>query len=125
MPGRRSDVTPSVDRCAATVTDFARTGFITGSARGWGHDINALFIEVDTESEWAVASIGPAFIASYLRREGHGASLLRVPPQMSPDEVVESIEALQPDLLGLSLTTRQWLRARSLVRDIRARPQTA
>ena len=29
-----------------------------------------VFLEVDTERSWAVASIGPGFIASYLRAHG-------------------------------------------------------
>ena len=29
-----------------------------------------VFLEVDTERSWAVASIGPAFIGAYLRAAG-------------------------------------------------------
>ena len=41
--------------------------------------MRVLFLEFDTESTWAVASIGPAFLAAYLRRFGHTACGLRVP----------------------------------------------
>ena len=33
--------------------------------------MRVLFLEVDTERSWAVASIGPGFIAAYLRQHGH------------------------------------------------------
>ncbi len=44
--------------------------------------MRVLFLEIDTESTWAVASIGPAFIASYLRQRGHEAVFLRVGADM-------------------------------------------
>lgn len=81
--------------------------------------MHVLFLEVDTESTWAVASIGPGFIASYLRQHGHQVSFLRVSVDMDAGDVIRHIEGLEPDLLGLSLTSRQWLRGRALVRDIR------
>lgn len=80
-----------------------------------------LFIEVDTERAWGVASIGPAYIAAYLRAHGHHAELLRVSVDQPEADVVDRVVAAQPDLIGLSLTTRQWLRARALVAAIRRR----
>ena len=74
-----------------------------------------LFLEVDTERSWAVASIGPAFLASYLRGHGHSVTLLRAPLDMSDEEVERRLRSEAPDLLALSLTTRQWQRARRLV----------
>lgn len=82
--------------------------------------MRVLFIEVDTEYPWAVASIGPGFIASYLRAHGHEVAFLRAGIDMPDDEVVSQALETAPDLLALSLTTRQWLRARSLVARIRA-----
>lgn len=78
-----------------------------------------LFLEIDTEREWAVASIGPAFLAAYVRPHGHRVEMLRVPPAMSGEVLVEEIRRRGPDLLGLSLTSRQWLRARDLVAETR------
>lgn len=81
--------------------------------------MDVLFLEIDTESTWAVASLGPAFLASYLRAAGHSVRFLRVPLEWDADRVVEQVRTIQPGLIGLSLTTRQWLRARGLVEQIR------
>ena len=40
--------------------------------------MKVLFLELDTDGTWAVASLGPAFLAAYLRKHGHEASFLRV-----------------------------------------------
>lgn len=78
-----------------------------------------LFLEVDTERSWALASMGPGFLAAYLRAHGHEATFLRIPVDATADDVVARVRALTPDLLGVSMTTRQWLRARELVAAIR------
>ncbi|MCP4657032.1 MAG: B12-binding domain-containing radical SAM protein [bacterium] len=78
-----------------------------------------LFLEIDTESSWAVAALGPASIASFLRQHRHQAAMLRVTLEMSVAELVAGIREARPDLLGLSLTTRQWQRARALVTAVR------
>ena len=82
--------------------------------------MNVLFLEIDTESEWAVASIGPAFLAAYIRPHGHRAEMLRIGVEAPVEEVIASVRDRAPDLLALSLTTRQWLRGRALVAAIRA-----
>ena len=81
--------------------------------------MDVLFLEVDTESTWAVASLGPAFLASYLRTAGHQASFLRVPLDWDTGRLAGLVGEIQPGLIGLSLTTRQWLRARDLVGQLR------
>jgi anaerobic magnesium-protoporphyrin IX monomethyl ester cyclase len=81
--------------------------------------MRALFLEVETEAEWAVASIGPAFLAAFVRRHGHEVEMLRVPLAMTPDEVIAEVRVRRPGLLALSLTTRQWLRGRDLIREVR------
>jgi len=81
--------------------------------------MHILFLEVDHEADWAVAAIGPAFIAAYLRQHGHSASLQRIPFDMGIHDAVEAIGKHNPDLLGISLTSRQWLRARHLISGIR------
>lgn len=78
-----------------------------------------LFIEVDTERTWAVASFGPSFIAAYLREKGHEVVFLRAGLDMTGADVVDRVRTVDPGLIGLSLTTRQWLRAKSLVFAIR------
>src|SRR5262245_9983539 len=83
--------------------------------------MRVVFLEVDTERSWAVASIGPAFIGACLRAHGHEARLVRAGLDLSDDAVVDAVAAERPDVLGVSLTTRQWLRARHLIGVIRAR----
>lgn len=83
--------------------------------------LSVLFLEIDTARDWAVASIGPASLAAVLRSRGHRAELLRVPLGCDADELAAAIGQRRPDLLALSLTSRQWLRARRLVRRLRRR----
>jgi anaerobic magnesium-protoporphyrin IX monomethyl ester cyclase len=78
-----------------------------------------LFLEIDTEREWALASVGPAYIASYIRSQGHQAALLRVRSGQEVDDLIGSIEKEAPDILGFSLTTRQWRRAAYVASEIR------
>jgi radical SAM superfamily enzyme YgiQ (UPF0313 family) len=81
--------------------------------------MKVLFLEIDTEREWAVASIGPAFLAAFIRKLGHEASLLRVPMDGTVDQLAAGIVDRSPDLIGVSLTTRQWQRARVLLAGVR------
>ena len=81
--------------------------------------VRVLFIEVDTERAWAVAGLGPSFIAAYLREYGHEVQFFRATLKMTTAEVVERVREIEPGLIGLSLTTRQWLRGRELVAAIR------
>jgi radical SAM superfamily enzyme YgiQ (UPF0313 family) len=81
--------------------------------------VKVLFLEIDTEREWAVASIGPAFLAAWVRPHGHRVEMLRVPPAMDAGELAATVRRAAPDLLALSLTSRQWLRARRLVAELR------
>lgn len=82
--------------------------------------VRVLFLEVDTERSWAVASIGPGFIGAYLRAHGHEVDFYRADLDTTTDAVVAEVVRRAPDVLGLSLTTRQWLRGRELVAAIRA-----
>ncbi len=81
--------------------------------------MRVLFLEMDHERDWAVASIGPAFIAAYLRRHGHRVSLLRVPFDEPLDFAARRVADANPDLIGVSLTSRQWLRARDVIAAVR------
>ncbi len=83
--------------------------------------MRALFLEIELERAWAVASIGPAFIAAFIRKHGHEAVFLKVPFNSAAEDIILQIESLEPDIIGVSLTMRQWLRARELIRDIRRR----
>ncbi|MEN6321578.1 MAG: radical SAM protein [Syntrophaceae bacterium] len=78
-----------------------------------------LFLEIDTESTWNLASAGPACIASYIREYVHDASMLRIKPDQEIQDIIGGIENESPDILGFSLTTRQWLRAVNVAREIR------
>jgi len=73
--------------------------------------MHILFIEIDHEAKWAVASIGPAYIASYLRQHGHEVSMLRIPYEMTIEKFIECVMGVNADIHAVSLTSRQWLRA--------------
>ena len=81
--------------------------------------MKVLFLEIDTERGWAVASIGPAFLAAHVRPFGHHVEMLRVGLDECDAEVIREIRDRAPGLLGLSLTSRQWKRAQHLVAAIR------
>lgn len=82
--------------------------------------MHILFLEIDTESDWAVASIGPAFLGAYLRRQGHQVSFLRAGLDLPSREIVKRVALAQPQLIGISLTTRQWQRARQILTELRS-----
>jgi len=82
-------------------------------------NMRVVFLEVDTESEWAMASLGPAFLAAFLREHGHESFMVRAGIEMADEDVVKMVREAEPQLLGVSMTTRQWLRGRHLVGLIR------
>ncbi len=81
--------------------------------------MKVLFLEIDMDRTWAAASIGPACLGAFIRQQGHEASLMRIPPDQSFSDIILNIEDEAPDMLALSLTSRQWLRAREVVRKVR------
>jgi anaerobic magnesium-protoporphyrin IX monomethyl ester cyclase len=81
--------------------------------------MRVLFLELDTENEWAVASLGPAFLAAWLRRHGHEAAFLRVAADRPVAAIAADIVREAPGLIGVSITTRQWLRARDVLGGLR------
>ena len=66
-----------------------------------------------------MASTGAASIAAYLRRWGHEVAFLRVGSDEPSDALASRVRDSAPDMLALSLTSRQWPRARSLVAAVR------
>lgn len=78
-----------------------------------------LFLEIETGSQWAAASLGAAAVGAYVRERGHEAALLRVPADQPAEEAARSALALSPDLVGLSLACRQWPRARAVAAALR------
>ena len=82
--------------------------------------MDILFLEIDTENDWAVCALGPAFLAPIARARGHTVSMIRVPHDKPIDQVVREVLGRGPDLLGLSMTTRQWLRGRDIAEALRA-----
>jgi anaerobic magnesium-protoporphyrin IX monomethyl ester cyclase len=83
--------------------------------------MKVLFLEIDTESEWSVASLGPASLAATLRVHGHQAAFLRVGRDHGIGHIEAELQIQVPDLIGISLTTRQWLRTRELLAALRQR----
>ena len=81
--------------------------------------MKVLFVELEMERDWAVASIGPAFLAAYIRQHGFKANLYNAPYQKSVEEIVNVIMTENPDILAFSLTTRQWLRAKAVANSLR------
>ena len=80
-----------------------------------------LFLEVDTESTWSVASLGPAFLGGMLRAHGHECTLLRVGMDIGVTEIEAAVREFGAGLIGVSATTRQWLRTRALLEELRER----
>ena len=74
-----------------------------------------LFLEIEHDLEWALASVGPAYIAACLKQKGHNTALLRVPAKIEIQQLLAQIANHSPDLIGVSLTSRQWLRAAWLI----------
>jgi radical SAM superfamily enzyme YgiQ (UPF0313 family) len=81
--------------------------------------MNVLFVELEMERNWSVASIGPAFLSSYVRKHGHQCEIVHLPFDQSLSESLEHINNRNFDILGLSLTTRQWIRAKKLLHALR------
>lgn len=76
--------------------------------------MHVVFLEIDTDAEWAVCSLGPAFLAAVARAGGHTARMLRVAPDEALDAIRRRVSDAAPDLVGVSMTTRQWLRGRDV-----------
>ena len=51
--------------------------------------MRVLFLEFDTEHDWAVASLGPAFLAAYIRQHGHDAAFLRIPVDQPVADIID------------------------------------
>lgn len=85
---------------------------------------SVLFLELEQEIDWTLAAIGPAFIASYLRQFGHEVEKQQVPVDMSADELVKLVRQRSPDVIGVSMASRQWLRARELIPPLREQIDT-
>ncbi|MEC7986318.1 MAG: radical SAM protein [Myxococcota bacterium] len=83
--------------------------------------MKVLFIEIEMERNWSVASIGPAFLSSYVRNHGYETSILHIPFDEPILDIVSAILDENPDILGISLTTRQWQRARKILNALRDR----
>ncbi len=80
-----------------------------------------LFLELDTDAAWAVCSLGPAFLASVARNAGHTVEMLRVGHDWPLERATAAVAEHAPDLVGVSMTSRQWLRARDVLGALRAK----
>ena len=76
--------------------------------------MNVLFVEVEMERNWSVASIGPSCLASYVTQFGHKVELLSIPIDQKLEDIYQEILLRNPDVLAFSLTSRQWLRAKEI-----------
>ena len=76
------------------------------------------FLEIDTDAQWALASVGPAHIAAYIRERGHSAAMVRIAPEDSMPVILGRIATPAPDMIGISLTARQWPRAMHVAREL-------
>jgi radical SAM superfamily enzyme YgiQ (UPF0313 family) len=83
--------------------------------------MKVLFLEIDTEATWSVASLGPAFLAATLRAQGHEAAFCRIGHAVGVEAVEAAVREHAPALIGISVTTRQWLRTRDLMGALRLR----
>lgn len=83
--------------------------------------MKVLFLEINCDRDWATAALGPACLAAFLRRHGHEAALLRVTTDADLAQVAAQVREAGPGLLGMSLTTRQWLRGRDVAGALRER----
>ncbi len=81
--------------------------------------MKVLFLEIDLARTWSVASIGPACLAAFLRRHGHEAALMRVTADTPIEQIAAEIRTGGAGLVGVSLTTRQWLDARRILAGLR------
>jgi len=80
-----------------------------------------LFLDIETGRSQALASIGAAFIASYIRRYGHEAALLKVRHDAEIRDVCRAVEEAAPGMIGFSMTTRQFAKAASIAKEIKER----
>ena len=78
-----------------------------------------LFVELEMERNWSVASIGPAFLASYVRPFGHEVEIIHLGCDVSCAQALQQIIQKSPEVLAFSLTSRQWLRAKEIVNALR------
>ena len=58
--------------------------------------MRVLFLEFDTEHDWAVASLGPAFLAAYIRQHGHDAAFQRIPVDQSVADIIAGVREQAP-----------------------------
>ena len=78
-----------------------------------------LFVELEMDRDWSVASIGPAYLASYVRPMGFHVDIIHLQVDVSCADGIQQILDYNPDVLAMSLTTRQWLRAKEILNTIR------
>ena len=81
--------------------------------------MKVLFIEIEMERNWSVAALGPAFLSNYVRPHGHECSIVHIPFDATLEDALNSILSYTFDVVGISLTTRQWQRARTILSALR------
>jgi anaerobic magnesium-protoporphyrin IX monomethyl ester cyclase len=81
--------------------------------------MKVLFVELEMDRDWSIASVGPAFLASYVRPLGYQVDIIHLQVDVAQETAIQQILEYAPDVLALSLTTRQWLRAKGIVNTLR------
>ena len=81
--------------------------------------MRVLFVELEMERNWSVASIGPAFLAAYVRPLGHQVEIIHLAYDVDDNQAIQQIIKYAPETLAFSLTSRQWLRAKRIVNGLR------
>ena len=77
---------------------------VSGTLAALEDQMHIVFIELDTDAEWAVCSLGPAFLAAIARDKGHTAQMLRIPHDQPIAEIIARTREASPDLIGISMT---------------------
>lgn len=77
--------------------------------------MKVVFLEIEADRDWALSAVGPSCLGAWLREHGHDAELVVAGRDEAVDTVRAKVMAADPGLIGVSMTTRQWLRGREVV----------
>ena len=84
--------------------------------------MKVVFLEIEADRDWALSAVGPSCLGAWLREHGHEAELIVAERDADVAAIRELVVAEEPDLIGVSMTTRQWLRGREVVAGLAPRP---
>lgn len=91
-----------------------------GSAHPEGRKANCVFLVLlDGDLVQTPEHLGIGYLVAVLRRAGHHCTLLDISPKQDID-IVQKVQALAPDFIGISLTTVNLPRATAFGQQLRA-----